>query len=179
MSNTKKTNIRYYISCNIISWCSIWLIASNASVFDQVKELFNKPEAVETAPADPYLYEIDTRIARQNEVDAMCYRIIICSVYYDNPLIVVDPYEVSPLTAVVVFNTETDSNISIHIEGDTALADVDFTFDGYGTDHIVPVYGLYADRDNEVTITAKAKSGSKQSADITITTSPLNNGSIS
>ncbi len=91
MSNTKRLIFGIISVVILLAGVVYGLIASNASVFDQVKELFNKPEAVETAPADPYLYEIDTRIARQNEVDAMLLSELSSAQYtIDNPLIVVD-----------------------------------------------------------------------------------------
>jgi arylsulfate sulfotransferase len=92
---------------------------------------------------------------------------------FDQPLIVVNPYGISPLSAVVVFTTDEPVNISVHVPGANALSDVDFTFEDYETEHIVPVYGLYADKVNTVTLTEKSKDGTAQSTTVEIETEAL------
>lgn len=69
----------------------------------------------------------------------------------DDPLIVVDPYNASPLTAVVAFETEHVVAPTIHIPGTDEKTSLDFTFK-MGAKHVLPIYGLYADTDNHITI---------------------------
>ena len=77
----------------------------------------------------------------------------------DNPYVVVDPYGVSPLTALALFKTEEPVQISIHISGETKLDDIDYTFESFKTEHQIPIYGMYANRLNEVELTAKTNVG--------------------
>ncbi len=96
----------------------------------------------------------------QKETDELLLAELNSGAYsLDNPFILVNPYGISPMTALVMFQTEEPSRISIHVDGDTELAEVDYQFEGYNTDHIIPVYGLYAGRINAVTLTAKTRDG--------------------
>ena len=111
---------------------------------------------------------------RQLEVDEMLLAELHSGAYsFDQPMLVNNPYGISPLTAVLLFTTEQPEIISIHIEGDTPLAAVDYTFDGYGTEHIIPVYGLYAGRENAVTLTARTEAGAERTAALSIATDAL------
>ena len=69
----------------------------------------------------------------------------------DDPLVIVDPYKASPLTAIVLFETENLVRPTVHIAGKDEKTSIDFTFK-LGDQHILPIYGLYPDADNEVTI---------------------------
>ncbi len=92
----------------------------------------------------------------------------------DAPFVRVDPYGISPLTALVAFSTPEPVQISIHVTGDDPYSHVTFTFDGYHTTHQIPVYGMYAGRVNEVVLTAVGKdSGEHTSVTLEIETGPL------
>ncbi len=91
------------------------------------------------------------------------------------PFILVDPYGVSPLTAIMFFKTEKTAQISIKIHGDTKLADVDFTFDKNSTEHQIPIYGLYPNRVNKVTVTAKFADKKTQTVTYEVETEQLSN----
>ena len=69
----------------------------------------------------------------------------------DDPLVVVDPYNASPLSAIVLFETENLVKPKVHIAGKDDKTSIDFTFK-IGSQHVLPIYGLYPDADNEVTI---------------------------
>lgn len=90
-----------------------------------------------------------------------------------NPYISVDPYGLSPLSAMLLFQTEEPMAISVRVPGKTAQADVSFTFDSLETKHSIPVYGLYAGEVNQVELTARTASGKSESAVIPIETQPL------
>lgn len=89
------------------------------------------------------------------------------------PFVLVNPYGIAPLSAVVLFQTEEPARISIHVAGDTPQAEVDFDFSEYDTRHMIPVYGLYAGRENAVTITATDREGATQTAQIAVATDVL------
>ena len=69
----------------------------------------------------------------------------------DNPNIIVNPYEISPLTALVIFETEEEVSPTVTIVGEDENTTFTHTFDA-NTKHFLPIYGLYARRVNEVII---------------------------
>ena len=89
----------------------------------------------------------------------------------DSPNVIKNPYGKSPLTALVIFRTTNSVSPTVTIEGDDDLTTFTHTFDS-STDHYLPIYGLYADRDNKVTISYKDGDQSV-TKDITITTDKL------
>ncbi len=92
---------------------------------------------------------------------------------FDNPLVVQNPYGTAPLTALLIFDTPEATQISIHVPGKTPLAAVDFTFDGFNKHHEIPVYGLYADYLNQVTLTGKNQAGDVTTTVVPLQTEPL------
>ena len=74
----------------------------------------------------------------------------------DNPKVILNPYGNSPLTALIIFETEDEESVSIKIKGKDELSTYTHTFDK-GRRHYIPVYGLYAGRKNEVIIKAGNK----------------------
>ena len=69
----------------------------------------------------------------------------------DHPNIIVNPYEISPLTALVIFETEEEVSPTVTIVGEDENTTFTHTFDA-NTKHYLPIYGLYAGRVNEVII---------------------------
>lgn len=69
----------------------------------------------------------------------------------DNPNVILNPYGNSPLTALVIFQSEEPGVPKITVEGKDALTTVHGEGE-FGTDHYVPIYGLYADKENKVII---------------------------
>lgn len=74
----------------------------------------------------------------------------------DNPNLVVNPYGNSPLTAIVMFDTDGYSEVSITIKGKDDSGDINYTFSS-DKHHLIPIYGLYADYDNTVIIRSENK----------------------
>ena len=69
----------------------------------------------------------------------------------DNPNVIVDPYNNSPLTALVIFETAKKEKVKITIEGEDDLTTYTHQFDKEKV-HYIPVYGLYAGKENTVII---------------------------
>lgn len=92
---------------------------------------------------------------------------------FEKPLVVVDPYDISPLTALILFTSPEPLNLSIQVQGVDALTDISFAFDGYNTQHIIPVYGLYPNKLNKVTILSKDKKDKNNKKELEIQTEPL------
>ncbi len=71
----------------------------------------------------------------------------------ENPNVILNPYGNSPLTALVIFETDDEEEVSITIKGKDELSTYEHTFDK-GKVHYIPVYGLYAGTINDVLIKA-------------------------
>lgn len=89
----------------------------------------------------------------------------------DKPKVVLDPYEASPLTALVLFETNKSVEVTVTIKGKDDLTTYTNTFKKSKT-HYLEIYGLYPDTDNEVLI--EYKEGKKKiSKTVSIKTEPL------
>lgn len=73
----------------------------------------------------------------------------------DNPNIVLNPYGNSPLTALIMFETPTEEEVTVTIKGKDQNSTYTNSFKKE-TKHYIPILGLYANYDNEILI----KSGS-------------------
>ena len=69
----------------------------------------------------------------------------------DNPNIILNPYENSPLTALVLFETEQELDVKVTITGKDKLTTYTHTF-SKTKEHYLPIYGLYADSNNKIII---------------------------
>lgn len=79
--------------------------------------------------------------------------------FYD-PYVKINPYESSPLSALVIFTTDEDVKVSYTVVGKTDHTSITNTVKGgYTKTHQVPVVGLYADTNNTVKITETTKNG--------------------
>ncbi len=70
----------------------------------------------------------------------------------ENPNIIINPYGNSPLTALVLFETAENVKVSVTIMGKDELTTYTHEFDEKTKKHYIPIYGLYADSENEVII---------------------------
>ncbi|MEK4762688.1 aryl-sulfate sulfotransferase [Viridibacillus sp. FSL E2-0187] len=89
------------------------------------------------------------------------------------PYIVQNPYDIAPLTALVMFNTEQPTKVSITIKGRTEQTDITHQFEEFEKVHSIPVLGLLSDTNNEMVITATTKDGAETSSTIHIQTEAL------
>ena len=92
---------------------------------------------------------------------------------FSDPLVIQDPYQTAPLTALIIFDTPQNSQISIHVPGETPQSAVDYPFAGYQRHHEIPVYGLCADTLNHVTISMKTQNGESAQTEVNLQTEPL------
>ncbi len=69
----------------------------------------------------------------------------------DNPNVILNPYEISPLTALVIFETEEEVEPTVIINGKDEKTTFTNTFES-NTVHYLPIYGLYPDYNNEISI---------------------------
>ena len=78
--------------------------------------------------------------------------------YYtvDNPKIIVNPYGISPLSALIIFTTHDLTTPTVTIHGKTDKTTYTHTFTP-AKQHILPIYGLYPGTENKVTISINNK----------------------
>ena len=72
----------------------------------------------------------------------------------DKPNIVLNPYEISPLTALIMFETDESVEPIVIVEGKDKHTTYKYTFKS-STKHYLNIYGLYPDKENKVTISYK------------------------
>lgn len=91
----------------------------------------------------------------------------------DNIYVQLDPYDASPLSALLLFQTEDAMTVDISVAGKDEATTIKNSFDDYTTDHSVPILGLYPDTENEVTVTLTDESGNSMEKKVTIKTGTL------
>lgn len=90
--------------------------------------------------------EVKDTITLQNEIESSfsCYGYTL-----ENPKIILNPYENSPLTALIMFETDKREKFTITIKGKN---NDDITYDEAieTKEHYIPIYGLYSNYENSV-----------------------------
>ena len=92
---------------------------------------------------------------------------------WEEPMVIQNPYQISPLTAVVLFNTREECKVRFTVKGKTESANISGEVDA-AFSHRVPVIGLYPAMDNTVVLELLDESGNvTDSQELTITTDGL------
>lgn len=97
-----------------------------------------------------------------------------------NPFVVVNPYQISPLSALIMFDTDTSEQYVLKIKGKTAEADLEYKTT-LTTFHTIPVYGLYPDYVNVIELYEYDSDLDEKGvivATFTIKTDPLQEGAF-
>ncbi|WP_239256389.1 aryl-sulfate sulfotransferase [Listeria ilorinensis] len=124
--------------------------------------------------SDPTDYMIDTNLVdEQTKIEKQLTEDSADSTF-ENPYVKLNPYGTSPLSALILFDTDEKTKISVEVEGksaDTTIrSEVNST---YTKHHEVPVLGLYADTANKVKIIAVTQDGDVSEKTVTIQTDKL------
>ena len=96
---------------------------------------------------------LENSIKQQKQIDEQ-----ILDNYYKNnftlnhPLIVLNPYSRSPLTALIAFQTDKPARVSITIDGLDLGDNLYFSYDFYANEHFLPIYGLFPGNENSVQV---------------------------
>ncbi len=72
---------------------------------------------------------------------------------FHSMLIIVNPYELTPLCALLYFSTEKECYVSYCVKGKTEDCHFTYTSDSFSKQHRIPVMGLYGGRRNSVSVT--------------------------
>lgn len=89
------------------------------------------------------------------------------------PNITVDPYGISPLSAIASFKTSKPASITVEVESKNGAAPVTNAFETVSTEHQIPIYGLYAGEETKVKLTAKYQDGTSETSTISVTGNSL------
>ncbi len=117
---------------------------------------------------------VEQAVAKQQKIESDLRAYYQAGKYtFNAPLVIQDPYQFAPLTALVIFDTPEKSQISIYVPGKTPQADGDFTFAGYQQHHEIPIYGLYAGTLNHVSMRMQTQDGVSAQTGIDLQTEPL------
>ncbi|HRW93716.1 MAG TPA: aryl-sulfate sulfotransferase [Thermotogota bacterium] len=91
----------------------------------------------------------------------------------ENPFVLLDPYEMNPLAALVLFDTQAPCSVEVRVEGKDAVSEISYTLPEQALHHEVPVLGLYPGKENRVFLTAHFSDGASQTTSLSIATDPL------
>ena len=85
---------------------------------------------------------LDDQIEKEKNLKAQGYTL-------ESPNVVLNPYGNSPLTALVMFTTDEETKVEVTIKGKDKNSTFTHTFES-AKEHYLPIYGLYANKENEV-----------------------------
>ncbi len=77
----------------------------------------------------------------------------------EEPLILLNPYGISPLSALIAFKTDIPLKISLQISGKDEHSGLSFEFDFFNNEHYLPIYGLYAQHANTINLSGHDSEG--------------------
>jgi len=96
--------------------------------------------------------EYEDYLASQTEVDSNLQKELENGYTIDDPMVVVNPYKNSPLTAMVIFTTEETTSVKCVVKGKDNKNNIEVEFDE-SKSHMLPIYGLYLGDTTEVELT--------------------------
>lgn len=119
------------------------------------------------------LPQVKTLVATSYEIDQQVQAEQENGYTWEEPLTILNPYQISPLTAVILFDTEEECGARFTVKGKTEAADISGEV-GASVSHRIPVIGLYPEMDNTVVLELLDSDGNvTDSQEITITTEAL------
>lgn len=118
---------------------------------------------------------VDTRQKNQGKLTKK-YRTTVKANKFtlDEPYVKLNPYQTSPLSALIIFKTKSAAKVAYTIEGKTANTSISNQVNGkYSKEHQVPLVGLYAEYNNRITLKATYRNGITDIKHLTIKTGQL------
>lgn len=94
----------------------------------------------------------------------------------ESPLVVLDPYDVAPLSALVMFETEELVSVTYYVEGKTEETTFPNTIEEPNTVHELPILGLYAGTANNIHIELEDEEGNTAEHTVQIETEEIPEG---
>lgn len=96
--------------------------------------------------------KITDSMADQGKIDNNLKNEVSAGHSFDDPFITLNPYGNAPLSAIAIFKTDMETGIKMKITGHDAVTDIVNQFPK-ATDHVIPIFGLYAGKENVVVFT--------------------------
>lgn len=93
-----------------------------------------------------------------------------------DPYVVVDAYGLSPLSAIAMFETSEEAQITVTVEGLDGGQTFENTYETMSISHTIPIYGLYSEEATNVILTATYADESTESYTIEVTGDKLPDG---
>lgn len=87
---------------------------------------------------------------------------------FEDPFVIVDPYGMAPLSALVIFDTDSDQAVTVTVKGHNSKDNMVAAF-GAEKRHLLPIAGLYAGQETEVEL----QLADGRSKTLSITTDPV------
>ena len=168
-------------------WPRLFTQADESTGDIAATEAESLPPSATTSPADAEaaptfgetLTALLSEISTQEKTEALILDELHSGIYtFEEPLILDNPYGCSPLTALAVFTTDEPASVLVRVHGKTSDADISHDFPALETEHLIPIYGLYADEQNTVTLTTTLASGQKVETTFQIQTDAIDPNTI-
>lgn len=125
------------------------IVKTNADMAETIVISENDQDSASIETAIP---KEETFVSSSLEIDAMVQAELDSGFYtFEEPLVILNPYKISPLTALVLFSSDQEVRVRMTVKGKTEAADISFTSEAAYA-HRIPVIGLYADMENTVNL---------------------------
>ena len=163
LKNAKKPLWSASLLVTIIIAIGVYLILSGALVKPTSGRLARLTEA-------PEFDRLDWQWKREAEI----LRIYESGAYtIDTPLVLLDPFEMNPLSALVIYESSTEGTLTIQVEGLSANGGLTYEVISKSPRSEAPIVGLYPGSDNRVMLSVRYKDGTENRSEIRIKTPPL------
>lgn len=143
------------------------------TIFSGCKQ--KQEEVIEPTPLEGEELSLTNFFDSQKTIDDNLRKELANDHTFEAPFVVVDPYGNSPLTALVIFTTKDETKITLTVKSKNSEDDITTTFER-ATEHMIPVYGLYANGKTNVILTMET--GETKELEIKTDTLPTNPGTI-
>ncbi len=101
---------------------------------------------------EPKQDEQNSFFGQQNMTDEALLAELQAGYSFEEASIILDPYQCSPLTGMIVFVTEEETDVTINVKGKSAENDIVGHFMP-AKEHLLPVYGLYNGGKTQIEVT--------------------------
>lgn len=83
------------------------------------------------------------------------------SITFDSMTLTCNPYGVTPLTALAIFHTDIPCRLSYTVHSEAGNEDFHYDYIELTTSHVAPIWGMYANALNTITLTLYREDGSE------------------
>lgn len=143
MSGKIRNWIKEHISFNKIDYMSLNRLRQNQTISSTIPVRLSYAEKTRRADNLIWIRSHDT------------------SITFDTTTLIHNPYGVTPLTALAIFHTDTPCRLSYHVHSEIGNEDFHYDYSETATSHVAPIFGLFPNAQNEITLTLYREDGSE------------------